>query len=76
MPRPASVHPGNIDILVSFMPAYPAVAFSCCNQGGKPHGKQMHINAQLPQTLESKARADAGDNHLVYVNTDSFKLMD
>ena len=27
MPRPASADPGNIDILVSFMPAYPAATF-------------------------------------------------
>jgi hypothetical protein len=47
MPRPCSAHPGNIDILVSFVPVYPAVVFSCCKQGGQPHGKQMHINAQL-----------------------------
>ena len=44
MPRPCAAHPGNIDILVSFMPAYPA-----CKQGGRPLGKQTHINTQFPK---------------------------
>ena len=45
MPRPASADPGNIDILVSFMPAYPAVTFSCCKQGGH------HTFEQVPGVL-------------------------
>ena len=45
MPRPSSAHPGNIDILVSFMPAYPAVTFSCCKQGGH------HTFEQVPGVL-------------------------